>query len=77
MSVACLATNCPTGPSELITHRKNGLLCEVGSVTGIADGLLTLVKDESFRKNLGFAASQNLERFSGESVLREWQKILS
>ena len=37
--VACISTDCPTGPSDLIEDHRNGLLIDVGDTSALIDAL--------------------------------------
>ena len=37
--IPVVATNCPTGPEDIVENHKNGLLAEPGSVTAIRDAV--------------------------------------
>jgi glycosyltransferase involved in cell wall biosynthesis len=67
--LAVVAT--PVGASaEIIEHRVNGLLVDVGDATGIRMALAELLSDATMRARLGkFAAQTIRDRFTIESVV--------
>lgn len=67
-----ISYDCPRGPSEIITHRKNGLLVNNGSVEALAEGMLELVNDRSLCDRMVAAGFENIERFSHSSIYEEW-----
>ena len=64
---ACVALDCPTGPSELIEDGHNGRLLPAGSdPSQLAQALVPLMADGDARRRLGTAATAVRQRFSEE-----------
>jgi GalNAc-alpha-(1->4)-GalNAc-alpha-(1->3)-diNAcBac-PP-undecaprenol alpha-1,4-N-acetyl-D-galactosaminyltransferase len=75
--VACVATRCPSGPSEIITDGSDGLLVDVGSVPALATALDGLLADDLRRGQLGARARASVrERFALEAVGARWDELL-
>ena len=56
---ACLASDCPTGPSELIKHGYNGwLVPECDAIEALSEGMEHLMADSLLRQHLATAATQ-------------------
>jgi len=72
--------DCP-GTNELIQHKKNGWLASGGEgedrVRGLAEGLSTLMADESLRVRLGAASPRRIREFGPEAVTSKWENLLS
>ncbi|MCQ2237849.1 MAG: glycosyltransferase family 4 protein [Bacteroidaceae bacterium] len=75
--VPCISFNCPHGPSEIIENGVNGFLVENGNVKQLAESLEKLMIDEKERINMGKAASQSVERFSKDRVMRMWNDLFT
>jgi glycosyltransferase involved in cell wall biosynthesis len=68
--------DCP-GTNELIRDTENGLLVPpVDRVTDLAARLAQLMEDAELRRRLGRAGPASVERFSLESIVSQWEKLL-
>jgi GalNAc-alpha-(1->4)-GalNAc-alpha-(1->3)-diNAcBac-PP-undecaprenol alpha-1,4-N-acetyl-D-galactosaminyltransferase len=67
-----LATDCLSGPSEIIHDGLDGVLVAVDDVAALAAGLDALMSDPAKRQQLAQAAPQILERFGVERVMGMW-----
>lgn len=65
--------DCPSGPSEIITHDEDGLLLPPEDVAGMSVALTELIEDDTKRVRLGRAASQSVARFGVEAVVARWE----
>lgn len=68
--------DCPRGPSEIITHGRDGLLVANGDVDGLADGLLELIDDEPRRRALGAAALETSRAYDLTAIGRRWEELI-
>lgn len=76
--VACISFDCDTGPRDLIDHMVNGVLVNhVEDQVALADSLLGLMCNASLRSALGQKAKAIGERYSMESVVERWDKLIS
>ncbi|NVK79625.1 glycosyltransferase [Streptomyces morookaense] len=66
--VPVVATDCPHGPGEIITHGEDGLLVPVGDSDAVAKGLLELIEDDGLRRRMGEAARASAQRYSPERI---------
>ena len=67
--------DCPRGPSDIITHGKDGLLIAEGDVDGFAQGLLTLIESEEERARMGASAREAASAYDVEAVGRRWDEL--
>jgi len=70
-----ISTRCPSGPDELITDGVNGLLVPVNDEKGLADAIIRLLNNESFRKQLIEAGKIRAEEFRVEKITAEYERI--
>lgn len=75
-SVPTVSYACPQGPAEIIKDGEDGLLIEPENVKQFAEKLLVLINDEGLRAKMGRAAFENSKRFSMDSIIREWIKLI-
>ena len=47
--VPVVATNCPSGPDEILAQGKYGILCPVGDIEAIAAGILKVLRGEGIK----------------------------
>jgi GalNAc-alpha-(1->4)-GalNAc-alpha-(1->3)-diNAcBac-PP-undecaprenol alpha-1,4-N-acetyl-D-galactosaminyltransferase len=73
---ATIATNCLSGPSDIINNGVNGVLVETENVEAIAAGLTSLMSDPAKRQALAQNAPQILDRFGLEQVMDQWAKAI-
>lgn len=75
-SVPTVSYACPQGPAEIIKDGEDGLLVEPENVKQFAEKLLVLINDEGLRAKMGKAAFENSKRFSMDTIIKEWIKLI-
>ncbi|AZQ58473.1 glycosyltransferase family 4 protein [Maribacter sp. MJ134] len=75
--MACIAYDCKTGPSEMITHNYNGMLIEDQNKTEMKKGLLELISNEKLRYDLGNKALKAVDKFAMPVILKKWEAIFN
>ena len=73
---ACIAFDCISGPSDIITNHQDGLLIENQNNEAMANGILELISNKEMRKKVQKNAPLALKKFSIESVSSKWDKLL-
>jgi GalNAc-alpha-(1->4)-GalNAc-alpha-(1->3)-diNAcBac-PP-undecaprenol alpha-1,4-N-acetyl-D-galactosaminyltransferase len=71
-----IATDCLSGPSDIIDRGVNGLLVPPEDVDALAAGLEALMSDPDKRQQLAQNAPQILDRFGLEQVMELWSKAI-
>lgn len=74
--VAVLATNCPSGPRQIVQHNIDGLLVPSEDVMALALAMDGLMQNETERDRLGKQAMDVAERFSVLKVVDMWEDEL-
>ena len=76
MSYGCavISFDCPTGPREIITHGKNGLLVANGDVAGLTKAMAELLGDTKLRQRLGKAGQKRAGDFAIAKLAPMWLK---
>lgn len=77
LGLACVSTDCETGPRELIEHGGNGWLVPVADVPALAAALDALMGDEALRDRLGTSAVRVRETHSLACVFARWQSLVA
>jgi GalNAc-alpha-(1->4)-GalNAc-alpha-(1->3)-diNAcBac-PP-undecaprenol alpha-1,4-N-acetyl-D-galactosaminyltransferase len=73
--MACIAYNCKTGPSDIISDGYNGLLIENQNKIAMQNGLGELMSKPQLRKCLGENALQSMDRFQIGTIVSKWEKL--
>lgn len=68
--------NCEWGPAEMIDHRENGLLVDLGDVDALAAIISQLCGDPDLRLILGSRARESMQRFSINKILAMWEDVI-
>jgi GalNAc-alpha-(1->4)-GalNAc-alpha-(1->3)-diNAcBac-PP-undecaprenol alpha-1,4-N-acetyl-D-galactosaminyltransferase len=71
-----VATDCLSGPREIITDGVDGILVAMEDVDALADGMDLLMSDPGKRKELAQAAPQILNKFGLEQVMKMWAEAI-
>lgn len=72
--------DCDTGPAEVVQDGYNGWLCGAGNVMALKDALAMGIEasmDEKQYQELTTNSVNNSKRFSTETILDTWLKLLS
>lgn len=67
-----VATDCPTGPREIVRHNENGLLVENENVDAFSEALDTLYYNDVMRRKFKKNALDSIQHLSGEVIAAEW-----
>ena len=73
--LAVVATDCRSGPGEIIEDGINGLLAIPNNVHSLASCMDRLMSNEGERKRLGNNASQVTERFESGKIFEMWESL--
>src|SRR5438477_5780171 len=74
-SMACVATRV-SGSEDIVQHGVNGLLVEPEDYQGMAQALLTLLRDPLLTQVYGRAARETVEnRFAHEQVMNKYVEL--
>lgn len=74
--MACIAYDCVTGPSNMITHEVNGILVADQNMDEMVEQLDKLMQDEQKRLQLGSQALVSLDDYKIERIYEKWERLL-
>lgn len=69
--------NCPSGPAEIVRDGVDGLLVAPENTDALADALASLMSDGARRAAMAARAPEVCGRFSEESYLDSWERLLT
>ena len=67
-----VATDCPTGPREIVRHNENGLLVENENIDAFSEAIDTLFFNDVLRSKFRKNAIQSIQHLSGDVIAAEW-----
>lgn len=70
-----VAFTCPCGPRDIIHDGEDGILCENGNISELANGICSLIEDEKKRKEMGSIAAENIQRFRLDNIMQQWDHL--
>ncbi|MFI6272173.1 stealth conserved region 3 domain-containing protein [Micromonospora zamorensis] len=76
-AVPVVAYDCPNGPREVIEDGETGFLVAPDNIDELAAALRKLVEDDGLRHLMGHAALRDVERFSVEKVMPQWEQLFA
>ena len=77
LGIPVIATDCPCGgPKSLIRHGENGMLCEVGDITDMAEQMRKVLGDPELQKKLGRNALSIRERCHVDRISEKWSRLI-
>jgi GalNAc-alpha-(1->4)-GalNAc-alpha-(1->3)-diNAcBac-PP-undecaprenol alpha-1,4-N-acetyl-D-galactosaminyltransferase len=71
-----VATDCPSGPRQIVRHGVDGLLVERDSVGALHAAMHQAMSHPELRRRLASRAVEVRERFSLTCVMRQWNALL-
>lgn len=73
--IPCVSFDCNYGPSDIVRNNEDGFLVENGNEKELAEKLQLLMKDETLRQEMGEKARKNVQRFSPQNVVKQWDEL--
>ena len=69
---ACISTDCPTGPSELIEHEVNGYLIPLNDLNSYSQYLQKIVDSENIREGFRQQSKKRIQKYNLASIANQW-----
>ena len=70
-----ISTDCPYGPSEIITDHVNGILVPVGDYQGIADAVVEVLQDINLREKIRSNALKRAQDFERDKIVKQYEDM--
>ena len=74
--LACISFDCVAGPSDIIEHKKNGILIEDGHIELFAEELDRLIESEEERLRLGTEATNIRSKLQGDKIFEQYLQFM-
>ena len=71
-----IATDCPSGPNEIIVDGVNGILVPNQDTPALATAMSNLIKSDRQRFQLATAAKKSLDRFELSNIVQQWEQLI-
>ncbi|MBR2368557.1 MAG: glycosyltransferase family 4 protein [Paludibacteraceae bacterium] len=75
MGLPIVSYDCPTGPADIVSHEKTGLLIPYLNVEALAEGLDRVMLDEDLRKKFHEESLKEVEKFSVKTIVDKWETV--
>lgn len=76
VGLACISTDCPTGPGDLIQDGVNGLLVSVGDVDAMYRAMKRVIEEPGLAARLGNEAYKVRERYPVDKIVQQWLEAM-
>lgn len=67
-----VAFDCQSGPSEIISDGKDGILVRSGDVYALADAMRCLIEDDKLRSAMRLSAIEKARHYSIDNIMNKW-----
>jgi len=74
--LACISTDCPSGPADLIQDHSNGLLVPVDDSEAMASALINMANSPELRHKCSLNALQISQKFELSRVAKMWENLI-
>ncbi|HEX4817326.1 MAG TPA: glycosyltransferase family 4 protein [Nonomuraea sp.] len=72
-----VAFDCPTGPADVLTHGKDGLLVPPRDVPKLGEALAQVMGDRELRSRMGAAAAETAHGYTPQVVMPLWEQLFA
>jgi glycosyltransferase involved in cell wall biosynthesis len=73
--VPVISTDCPSGPREIITNDKNGILVPPADEKALAEAMLNLLINKNLRKHFSIEGKKKAEDFRIDRILPQYEEL--
>lgn len=70
-----ISFDCKSGPSDLISHKKNGLLVKDQDFSELQESIDLLQEDDLLYKVLINNTTASIKKFSDKEIIKDWESI--
>ena len=73
---AVIATDCSTGPKEILDDGRVGILTKIQDVNSLSEAIISVLKNDELKSQMERSAVEFFDVFSGKSSVAELEKII-
>jgi glycosyltransferase involved in cell wall biosynthesis len=77
MGLPIVSYDCPTGPADIVSHQKTGLLVPYLQVEALAEALDKVMLNAQLRQQYHQESLKEVEKFSVKSIVDSWEKVFA
>ena len=74
--IPVIATDCPSGPNEIIEDYKNGFLVPVREEKAISDRILKILNNKDLTDKIKSNELKDIKKFDVKSIIKKYEDIL-
>jgi glycosyltransferase involved in cell wall biosynthesis len=75
LGIPIVATDCPSGPGEILDHGRYGVLVPPEDVSELAKGISRILSDPKLCAELSLAGQKRAAEFAGKSIVPKWESL--
>jgi glycosyltransferase involved in cell wall biosynthesis len=75
MGLPIVSYDCPTGPADIVSHEKTGLLVPYMNVQALAESLDKVMMNENIRRDFHKESLKEVEKFSVKNIVDKWEEV--
>ena len=64
-----IATDCPTGPKEILENGKSGILVSIGNKKELAEKIEKILLNQNFKNEIVENSKKNIKRFDSKIII--------
>jgi glycosyltransferase involved in cell wall biosynthesis len=74
---ACVSFDCKSGPCEILTHDKSGILVKNQDMEEMGKALIALANNEKARERFSLAGREEVKRLDADIIADRWEKLFN
>lgn len=74
--IPCIASDCNSGPSEIIQHRENGFLFEINNQKQLEKQMIELMENGTLRLKFSTNAIQSMAKYHPDVIYKKWESLV-
>ncbi|QKJ64450.1 glycosyltransferase family 4 protein [Flavobacterium sp. M31R6] len=74
--IPCIASDCNSGPSEMIKHTENGFLFENNNQKQLEKQMSKLMENEELRLKFSSNAIQSTAKYHPDEIYKQWKSLV-